>query len=170
MTDAKDQNLTRAENSKAEGQRRAGRAWEVLSAGAFVSGAVLLWYAVRSSDGLLGLVSVILIVTSVLSFLAAARSSSNADFEVARASNKSRYLISEHRIDTLKQVKAPDDVTNFLGTIENSYPLKQGQLLGALRTALGSERTNEVKNIVIKYTQIDRKHTATLLKQKRRFK
>lgn len=170
MTDAKDQNLTRVENSKAERQRRAGRAWEVLSVAALAAGAVLLWDAVRSSDGVLGLISVILIVVSVLSFLAAARSSSNADSEVARESKRSRYLISKHRIDTLKQVKAPEDVTNFLGTIENRYPLKQDQLLGELRMALGSERMSEVKNIVMKYTQIDRKHAAALLKEKRKFK
>src|SRR5688572_248690 len=133
MTDAKDQNLTRAENSKADRQRRAGRAWEVLSAVTFAFGAVLLWYAVRSSDGLLGAVSFLLIIVSVLSFFAAARSSSNADFEVDRASRRSRYLISEHRIDTLRQVKAPEDVTNFLGKIESRYPLKQDQLLGELR-------------------------------------
>jgi hypothetical protein len=89
-------------------------------------------------------------------FILAVRYAARVDDEVERFTHESFYLISSYRIGTLREVKAPEDVTTFLKSIEDDHrPVSQDELLGRLKSALGTVRTREVKDIVLRYTRVD---------------
>lgn len=145
-------------NPRAGSYRRRGQLCEVLSVLAITIGAALAIHGfiiipINSMEGIVGLL--LIAIGAALFFLAVWYSARN-DEELYRFSSESLFLVSSHRIATLKEVKAPEDVTSFLQTIaDDSKPLPQYDLLSLLRGALGAERTREIRDIVLKYTRVD---------------
>ena len=131
---------------------------EILSVLAITAGIglVVQGFLISPTNNLEGAVGLILVGCAVVLFLAAVSHASKLDNEEGRLRKEALYLISSTRIATLTEVKAPQDVTMFLTSIEDeSRLITQDDLLGEMRQALGSDRTREVQNIVLKYTRVD---------------
>lgn len=142
-------------DKKLENYQRSGRLWEILSVFAFIFFFLLGWQGWKSGSALEVAAAILAFGFGIVALFAAANFEAKSNLALESITNKSLYLISHHRIVTLEQVKAPEDVTLFLKTIQQSKPISQSQLLAELRRALGSERTNEIKNLVLKYTKLD---------------
>jgi hypothetical protein len=147
--------LPHIQDLEANRYKQLAQTCEILSVLALTAGVALFWRGIKLSDALEGFAAMIPFGFAIGLFFAAARCSSKADSALERSTKESLYLISSHRIETLRQVKAPKDVTGFLRSIEHPSPRTQDQLLRELQTALGSERTKEIKDIVLKYTRLD---------------
>jgi hypothetical protein len=145
---------SKKENSDPNHYLRWVQLCEILCVVAFTFGGGLLWQGMRvaGSSMWLDLLAVMLLAFCVLCFLVAARYSSRADELTKEIAKRSSYLISPHRIETLRQVKAPKDVTDVLKTMDSVY--SEDDLLGHLRRELGAERTKEIKDLVLKYTKV----------------
>jgi hypothetical protein len=70
-----------------------------------------------------------------------------------RLISKTRYVITKHRINTLKAAGVPTDVSTYLDTIIGETFPSQEKFLALLTNSLGPERTAEVKAMVLKYTK-----------------
>jgi hypothetical protein len=142
--------------AKAEPDKRWGSRYEILCVWALSLCGAFVWYGIRSGNPLAVLPIIILFGLGIWLWVAAGRRATRVDNELERLTKKSLYVISQYRIHTLEQVNAPSDVTLYLKSLQ--YPgglITQDDLLGKLRGALGAERTNEVKNLVLKYTRVD---------------
>jgi len=140
---------------------RLNQSSEILCVLVLVAGMGLLLYGMKAGETLeivLGLVA--LLLASVL-FFAAVKCAMKADFENQALRRESLYLISKHRLATLRAVKAPVDVIKFLETIEADQPVNYDELTSRLDYGLGSERAAEVRAQVLKYTRFGPPEPAT---------
>jgi hypothetical protein len=153
-----------AHNSKALHYDQRSRLYEILSVLALTGGAALFWYGAKTGNALEIFAAIILLGLAVALFITAVRQAARVQYERGLATQTSRYLISKYRIHTLEQVNAPKDVTSYLMSIHHpSHHFTEAELLGELRGALGSERTKEVRDIVLKYTRVDEEQTSDIV-------
>jgi multisubunit Na+/H+ antiporter MnhC subunit len=135
---------------------------EILSVLAITTGIGLVvhGFLISPRNNLEGVVGLILIGCAVVLFIVAVSHAGQLDAEEGRLKEEAGYLISGTRIATLTEVKAPQDVTMFLTSIikdveGGSRLLTYDDLLGEMRQALGTHRTREVQDLVLKYTRVD---------------
>lgn len=155
LNDADEPKFRESKNSAEPKYQQSGRLWEILCVLTLALGLALVWHGVKSGTILEVLAALISFGFGLACFFAAVRCANESDLALERSSKESLYLISRHRIETLEQVNAPNDVTGFLRTLFYPKPITRDKLLGELRTALGAERTNEVKTLVLKYTRFE---------------
>lgn len=148
-------NSSKTSAADANHHKRMAQIWEVVCVLALTFGLVLIWQGIRWSNGWEIVSAIILFGLALAVFFAAAKSSSEAASEQERIATESLYVISPYRIETLRQVKAPKDVTELLKTMVRRDFMTQDQLLRELRIELGSDRTSEIREIVLKYTRVD---------------
>jgi hypothetical protein len=86
-----------------------------------------------------------------------------AEKQGRRVARRTRYIVSERRLKTLEIVLAPMDAVEALRTIPVDRRMTEEQLVSSLVQELGSERTNEIKGIILKYTREDKKDRAGYL-------
>jgi len=132
---------------------------EIICVLGFSVGVALLWHGfmVKPLSTLEGVAGTLLIGVAVALFFLAVRFATKLDNETGLRYLNSTYLISEFRVATLREVHAPRDVTDFLDSMSDpANSMTQAQLLHALRAALGPVRTREIRDIVLKYTRVEK--------------
>lgn len=141
-----------------DNHKRWGQLCEILSVLAITTGIGLVvhGFLISPTNNLEGVVGLILIGCAAVLFIAAVSHAGKRDNDEELLKKEAAYLISGTRIATLTEVKAPQDVTMFLRSIEDDSRLvTQDDLLMEMRQALGTARTREVQDIVLKYTRVD---------------
>jgi len=141
---------------------RRGQVCEILTV-VLPAGAVLLGVLNYGLKWLLVL-AVILLVSALVPLYFAVLFASKAAEEAQEIAVKTIYAMTEQRIRTLQIVEAPEDALEALWRIrkdlslaERNYELTEKELIGRLVQLLGSERTDEIRGIVLKYTKVGEK-------------
>jgi energy-coupling factor transporter transmembrane protein EcfT len=83
-----------------------------------------------------------------------------AEKEVQEVARNTRYAATPERIETLTEVGAAKDAVNVLRYFDQPE-FTEDELVGKLADRLGSERANEVKGVILKYTRMDPKKQST---------
>jgi hypothetical protein len=170
-----DKNTLDALSSKASWHKTVGKISEVLAVMVFTCLLGVFW--LPSGKLVPGAVIVLMAVSLVLVAAEFSFRGQKASLELAAAIEQTAslksHVISDTRIETLKEAKVPADVIWFLrsllptevkpsnkaesnGNHTNSPPPRTfttSDLVFRLTQDLGPERTNEVKDAVLKYTE-----------------
>lgn len=86
-----------------------------------------------------------------ISFLLAVRFQSIAIFEYRKA----RFNFSSARLHTLQVLKTPLDVMAQLKKLKGTRLRDEGELIAKLKRMMGSERCEEMRATIFKYTKVD---------------
>jgi hypothetical protein len=130
---------------------------EILAVLFFTSGWILLYSKpnwLSQSQMLLWGIPSLLFAASVALFVCAVVSTYRSNQNAERTARTIKYVITPQRIETLKAARVPKDVRGYLGNACMGQSFSKEELLSQLEEALGPERTDEVKSVVLKYTKI----------------
>jgi multisubunit Na+/H+ antiporter MnhG subunit len=146
-------------------QRLIGTYAEILTVVGISFAAICFLFIDNQSVGVpLGLLAVAVALPCGWVAIACAQESKEREAEQERRASATRYRVSRPRLLTLEAAGVPKDVTEALGCLSGRGSMSKEALLESLAydRDLGWERTNEFKDVILKYMKFDERPKSAL--------
>jgi hypothetical protein len=154
MTNELETKIPQSQSGSGDRYHRWGQLCEILAVIAVAGGFFLAVLEFRSLSWMV--IAALLFVGAFVLFRRAIVYAAAAENEVQYIARNTKYAVTPKRIETLEEVGAAKDALNVLRFLPcDKGEFTEDELVGKLADVLGSERANEVKGVILKYTRVD---------------
>lgn len=139
----------------------AGRALEMLTAASLAGCFFVIGLNSESWFPRLGLVLLLVAISFVAYNTAIRQATGAAKHEEDRRANR-KYRVTVTRLQILEDVGVPDEVIRELSLLLGQPPLPEDHFFDKIATStdLGRNRTNQFRETILKYTEVDMSHAS----------